>query len=71
MLWLHYAGKPVDITLVVGELRNRGRYGEDDGVSAAMLIELFRQFPILWHLPFYVERVAEMSERRRSLVPKF
>ena len=70
MLRLHSSGKPVDVTLVVGELHNRGQYNAEDGVSAATLVELFRLFPLVSELPFYVERVAEMSEQRRSLVSK-
>ena len=54
-------GQPSDITLVVGELRNRGRYNAVDGVSAATLVELFRRrlwfatcrstFPVFWKSP--------------------
>ena len=58
MLRLHSAGKPIDIALLVGELRDRGQYGTEDGVSAATLLELFRLFPLVRHLPYYVERVA-------------
>ncbi len=39
MLRLHSAGKPIDVTLVVSELRDRGQYNAEDGVSAATLIE--------------------------------
>ena len=70
MLRLHSAGKPIDITLVVGELRDSGQYNAEDGVSATTLVELFRLFPLVRHLPYYVERVAEMSQRRWSLVSK-
>ena len=68
MLRLHSAGKPIDVTLLVGELRDSGQYNAEDGVSAATLVELFRLVPMVRHLPCYVERVAEMSQRRRSLV---
>jgi replicative DNA helicase len=64
MLRLHSAGKPIDVTLVVGELRDSGQYNAEDGVSAVTLAELFRLFPLVRHMPFYVERVAEMSQRR-------
>ena len=37
MLRLHSAGKPIDITLVVGELRDRGQYNAEDGVAAKAL----------------------------------
>jgi len=70
MLRLHSAGKPIDITLLVGELRDRGQYGAADGVSATTLVEPFRLLPLVWHLPLYLERVAEMSERRKSLAPE-
>ena len=50
--------------------RDAGRYGAEDGVSATTLLELFRLPPMVWYLPFYVERVAERSQRRRSLVSK-
>ena len=64
MLRLHSAGKPVDVTLVVGELRDCGWYNAEDGVSAATLVELFRLLPLVRHLHHYVDRVAEMSQRR-------
>ena len=64
MLRLHSAGKPIDVTLVVSELRDSGQYNAEDGVSATALAELFRLFPLVRHLPYYVERVAEVSERR-------
>jgi replicative DNA helicase len=70
MLRLHSAGKPIDVTLVVGELGDSGQYDAEDGVSATTLVELFRLFPVVRHLPCYVERVAEMSERRKSLAPE-
>ena len=71
MLRLHAAGKSIEITLLVGGLRNRGQYNTENGVSAATLVELFRLFPLVRHLPFYVERVTDMSERRRLLVLEF
>jgi replicative DNA helicase len=70
MLRLHSAGKPIDVALLVGELRDRGQYNAVDGVSAATLVELYRLFPLVRHLPYYVERVAEMLELWRSLVPE-
>ena len=56
--------KPVDVTLVVGELRNRGQYNAEDGVSAATLVELFRPAPLVRELPQYLSRVLEISRRR-------
>ena len=44
MLRLHSAGKPINVTLLVGELRDRRHYNAEDGVSAATLVELFRLF---------------------------
>ena len=70
MLRLHSAGRPIDVTLLVGELRDSGKYNAEGGVSAATLVELFRLFPLVRHLPYYLERVAEMSARQRSLVSK-
>ena len=70
MLRLHSAGKPIESTLVVGELRDCGEYNAEDGISATTLLELFRQFSMVRHLLYYMERVAEMSRRRRSLVPE-
>ena len=39
ILRLHAAGKPIDVTLLVGELRDRGQY--DDGVAAKALAGSF------------------------------
>ena len=64
MLHLHSAGKPVDVSLLVGVLRDRGKYNAENGVSAATLVELFRLLPLVRRLHHYVDRVAEMSQRR-------
>ena len=64
MLRLHSAAKPIDITLVVGELRDRGQYNAEGGVSATTLVELFRPAPLVRELPQYVSRVLEISRRR-------
>ena len=66
MLRLHSAGKPIDITLLVGELRDRGQYNTEDGVSATTLVELFRPVPLVRELPQYLSRVLEISRRRCS-----
>ena len=58
---------PPDATLVVGELRDSGLYNADEGVSVATLVELFRLYPLVQHLPHYLDRVVEMSHRRRAL----
>ena len=64
MLRLHSAGKPIDVTLVVGELRDRGQYNAEGGVSAATLVDLFRPAPLVSELPQHVSRVLEISHRR-------
>ena len=64
MLRLHSAGRPIDVTLLVGELRDGGQYNAQNGVSAATLVELFRLLPLVRRLHHYVDRVAEMSQRR-------
>jgi len=64
MLRLHSAGKPIDITLLVGELRDSGQYGAENGVSAATLVELFRPAPLVRELPQYLSRVLEISRQR-------
>ena len=56
--------KPVDVTLVVGELRDSGQYGAENGVSAATLVELFRPVPLVRELPQYLSRILEISRRR-------
>jgi replicative DNA helicase len=61
MLRPRSAGKSIEVTRVVGEQRNRGQYCAENGVSAVTLVELYRLFPMVRHLPYYVERVAEMS----------
>ena len=63
-------GKPIDVTLFVSQLRDSGQYNTEDGVSAATLVELFRPAPLVRKLPYYVERVAKMSQQRKSLVSK-
>ena len=64
MLRLHSAGKPINVTLLVGELRDAGQYGAEGGVSAATLAELFRPVPLVRELPQYLSRVLEVSRRR-------
>ncbi len=49
---------PFDATLLVGELRDRGQYNVEDGVSAATLVNLFRLFPLACNLSHYMERVV-------------
>ena len=64
MLRLHSAGKPIDVALLVGELRDGGQYNAEHGVSAATLVELFRPAPLVRELPQYLSRVLEISRRR-------
>ena len=52
--------KPIDVTLLVGELHDSGQYDMEDGVSATTLVDLFRLFPLACNLPHYLERVVEM-----------
>ena len=56
--------KPIDVTLVVGELRDRGQYGAANSVSATTLVELFRPAPLVRELPQYLSRVLEVSRPR-------
>ena len=67
MLRLQAAGKVIDVAQLVGELRDRGLYNPENGVSAARQIDLFRLFPLACDLPHYLERVVEMSHRRHAL----
>ena len=64
MVQLHSAGMPVDVMLVVGELRDSGQYGAEHGVSATTLVELFRPAPLVRELPQYLSRLLEVSRRR-------
>ncbi len=61
MLRLHSAGKSIDATLLVGMLRDRGKYNAEGGVSAVTLVELFRPAPLVCELPQYLSRVLEIS----------
>ena len=56
--------KPIDVRLVVGELRDCGQYNAEDGVTAATLAELFRPAPLVCELPQYLSRVLKISRRR-------
>jgi replicative DNA helicase len=68
MLALRAAGNPIDITLLVGRLRDAGQYDADRGISAATLTNLRALFPSVAILPYYVARLKEMSRRRRARV---
>ena len=63
MLHLHSAGNPIDVTLLVGELRDSGQYNAEGGVSAATLVELFRPAPLIRELPQYLSHALEMSRQ--------
>jgi replicative DNA helicase len=67
MLSLQQRGLPADATLVVGELRDRGQYNVDEGISTTTLVDLFKLFPLACHLPFYLERVVAVAQRRHAL----
>jgi replicative DNA helicase len=70
MLSLQQRGLPADATLVVGELRDRGQYNVVDGVSATTLVNSFRLFPLVQHVPYYVQRVGEMARRRHVIASR-
>ena len=70
MLRLQERGLPPDATLVTGELRDRGQYNVEGGISAAMLVELFRLSPLACHLPVYLDRVLAMSRCRHVIAPR-
>ena len=67
MLRLQRRGLPPDATLLIGELRDGGQYNAEEGVSVATLVELFRLYPLVQQLPHYLDRVLEMSHRRRAV----
>jgi replicative DNA helicase len=69
MLRLHRRGLPPDITMLIGELRDTKEYGHntDPGVCAHDLVELFRLYPAVWCLSYYIGRIAEISRRRHAL----
>ena len=70
MLRLQRRGLPADATLLVGELRDGGQYNVQDGVSAAMLVDLFRLSPLACNLPHYMDRVVRISRSRVALGQK-
>lgn len=65
MVRLRAAGKPIDITLLVGELSDAGHCNTD--VPVATLFELFRLLPLVRHFDHYVARVVEVSRRAKGL----
>jgi replicative DNA helicase len=67
MLRLHAAAIPIDVTLLVGALRDTGRYNTVGGVTANTLIELYYLFPMVRNLDHYVNRVAEMARRPNTI----
>jgi replicative DNA helicase len=67
MLRLQALGHPIDITLLVGELRDFGEYNRDNGVNATTLVNLYRLYPVPSNLPYYIGRVKEMGRRRHAL----
>ena len=70
MLRLHGRGLPPDATKAVGELSDAGLFNVEDGVSAMTLVDLFRLFPLVQHLPHYLDRVLEMSHRRHVIASR-
>ena len=67
MLRLHAAAKPIDVTLLVGALRDASQYNTAGGVTANTLVELYRLFPMVRNLDHYVDRVTEMSRRPNAI----
>jgi hypothetical protein len=45
-----FKGLPLDVALLVGELRDGGHYNAELGVSAATLVKLYRLCPWACHL---------------------
>jgi replicative DNA helicase len=69
MLRLHRHGRPIDATLLIGELRDHGQLSADHTcVTFADLAELFRWHPAPDHLPYYLARIAELSRRRQAFL---
>jgi replicative DNA helicase len=67
MLRLHAAAKPIDVTLLVGELRDARQYNTAGGITADTLLELYRLFPMVRNLDHYVDRVVEMLRRPNAI----
>ena len=57
MLRLQQKQRPPDLTLLIGELRDADEYNADNGISAARLCELYRNYPLACYLNYYVARV--------------
>ena len=70
MLSLQQRGLPADATLVLGELHDSGQYNVEDGVSTTTLLNLFQLLPLVQHLPYYVQRVGEMTRRRQVIASR-
>jgi replicative DNA helicase len=66
MLRLHSAGKPIDATLLVGLLRDIGKYDPDRGVCVETLCRHFRLFALVSNLPYYTARLIEIHRRRHA-----
>ena len=67
MLRLHAAAKPIDVTFLVGALRDASQYNTAGGVTAITLLELYRLFPTVRNLDHYIDRVAKMSRRPNAI----
>jgi replicative DNA helicase len=62
---LHRRGQPIELTLLVGELRDAGRFSADmSGVQLADLTLLFQLYPVPANYPHYCRRLRTMSLRR-------
>jgi replicative DNA helicase len=69
MLRLHRSARPIDCTLMVGDLKDHSDYGEGCGgeVTAYFISQLYRLFPSACHLDFYLARVKELARRRKAV----
>jgi replicative DNA helicase len=66
---LHNSRRPIDCTLMVGDLKDHGDYGEGNGgeVTAYFVAQLYRLFPSACHLEFYLARIKELARRRHAV----
>ncbi len=67
MLWIERNGKVPDATLLLAQLKEDGQYGTDDGVQFIDIFDLFKLLPLVANLGAYVDRLKEMSHRRRAI----
>jgi replicative DNA helicase len=64
---LHRRGQPIEPTLLVGELRDVGRFGTDHAkVQLADLVHLFKLYPVPSNFKHYCDRLQTISRRRSA-----